>query len=92
MASGAMFNFFRAKSFPSPGEKVCRSTPGATTKTLSGHASYKETNEAASASVLAINPVDAFTTCASPSARIFGSGFSPTAKFKFFTFAMVCIV
>ena len=59
MASGAIFNLLRAAAFPSPGEKVCRSTPGATTNTRSGHASYSETKDAASASVFAIKPVAA---------------------------------
>ncbi len=54
MASGAIFNRSRAAPLPSAGEKLCRSTPGATTNTRSGQASYSETKDAASASVFAI--------------------------------------
>jgi hypothetical protein len=39
MASGAMFNLTLADALPAPGANVCKSTPGATTKTLSGQAS-----------------------------------------------------
>jgi len=39
MASGAISNLILAAALPSAGEKLSKSTPGATTKTFSGQAS-----------------------------------------------------
>ena len=82
----------RAAARPAPGVKLYRSTPGVTTWTVSGHASYNETRLAASASVFAVKALAAETICVSPCTRIIGSGLSPSAKFKFLTRAIVCIV
>ena len=91
-ASGAIFNLLRAEPFPFAGAKRARSTPGVTTWTFSGVAPYNETKAAASASVFAIKAFAFLTICSSPRARISGSSLSPSAKDKFFTFAIVCIV
>ena len=52
----------RAALRPSPGVNVYRSTPGLTTCTMSGHASYSDTRLAPSASVFAINASAVATT------------------------------
>ena len=82
----------RAAVRPAPGVKLYRSTPGVTKCTVSGQASYNETKLAASASVFAVRALAAATIWVSPCTRIIGSGLSPSARFKFFTRAMVCMV
>ena len=64
----------------SPGVNSSRSTPGGTTRTLPGSASYSSTSWRASSSVLATSRSAASTTCASPISRPGGSGVSPSAS------------